>query len=41
MTKKPKGADIDGLVKLILKGNDDINVVVGPMFPSAAGMPWA
>jgi hypothetical protein len=31
MTKKSKGADIDGLVKMILKGNDDINVVVGPM----------
>jgi hypothetical protein len=31
MTKKSKGTDIDGLVKLILKGNDDVNVVVGPM----------
>ncbi len=30
MIKKSKGADIDGLVKLIMKGNDDIHVVVGP-----------
>jgi hypothetical protein len=29
--KKSKGADLDGLVKIILKGNDDVNVVVGPM----------
>jgi hypothetical protein len=31
MTKKSKGADIDAVVKLITKGNDDLNVVVGPM----------